>query len=120
MHLKRALSGAIASALVVFAGACIVEKTPEPKAESVNKTEVEIQPEEKGPFQRVGERMDRGAKNLDKNVERGAEQLGHVMEKAGQHLQETAQEAQARRAREEALRNAPKVDVDVHVEQPKP
>jgi hypothetical protein len=97
-----------------------VEKAPERKSTSENKTEIEIQHEEKGPFQRVGERMDRGAKNLDKNLERGAEQLGRTMQKAGQHLEETAQEAQARRQREEAQRDVPKVDVDVHVEHPNP
>lgn len=121
MRLKRAFGGVLVSGLTLLTAACVVEDDTKPKAEPENKTQIEIKTEEPGPFERVGARMDRGAKKLDKEMEKGAEKLGRAMQKAGEEIQENAQEAQARRAREEAARNAaPKVDVDINVEQPKP
>jgi hypothetical protein len=119
MYPKGALASLFAVLLMAVASACIVEKSPEaPPREPETKVDINVEPQDKGTFERLGQRMDRGAKKLDKQIERSAEDIGRVMQKAGARIEENAREAQQRREAEEAAKPAPDVDIDVQVERP--
>jgi len=96
---------------------CLVE---EPADREEVGSELEAPPaavDEEGAFERLGERMDRGAEKLDQHLEVGTERIGRAMEKTGRNLQETAEEARQRRLREEATRpREPQVEVDIDVQ----
>lgn len=107
--LRQPLAYGVLLGLALSMGCIVKGETDE--ARKVEEPAVEVRPmDEEGPFERLGERMDRGAEKLDERLEVGAERFGRAMEKAGQNLQETAEEARQRREREEAERG---IDVDV-------
>jgi hypothetical protein len=102
---------------------CIVRESPEsdaPDGEGGVKVEIktgdrDISPGEEGAFEKLGARLDRGAERLDKQLEKGAGKLGEAMQKSGARLQEKSEEAQRRRAQEEAAEG---VEVEVNVDRP--
>jgi hypothetical protein len=110
----------------VFTG-CAVEKTSDTdtpgettKVEvdvdtTPNQPLVDVNVHKEGAFERLGERMDEGAQELDAGLEKGAGKLGEAMQNAGQQLQENSEEAQRRRQTEEA--NKP-IEVDVNINKP--
>lgn len=77
----------------------------------------DLTPTEEGAFERLGSRMDKGAKKLDEKLEKGAGRLGEALEKTGRELQEKSAEAQRER-QQPVTETVPDVDVDVHVDRP--
>lgn len=92
---------AVMAALLSLTGCGRAEKA-DTDASGVSKVDAE-QPEgadtstEKGPFEELGARVDKGAKKLDVVIEKGAAELGEALERAGRELQEKSAEAERRR-----------------------
>lgn len=120
--MRVAVVTAAVSAILALYGltGCIVEKKADVDASEHSQVDpgqngVSPSSTEKGPFERVGARMDKGAKKLDAAIEKGAGELGEAMERAGQELQEKSAEAQRRRQEQAAQ---PDVNVEIKVEKP--
>lgn len=92
---------AVMAVLLSLTGCGAAEKA-DTDASGVSKVDVEP-PEgadtatEKGPFEKLGARVDKGAKKLDVVIEKGAAELGEALERAGRELQEKAAETERRR-----------------------
>lgn len=122
----------ILAALVALSGltGCGVEKKAE--RDAPDGATVQVEPSgnpdaasEKGPFEQIGARVDKGAKKLDVVLEKGAAELGEALERAGRELQEKSAEAERRRQEQQQQQQqppqeseGPSVSIDINVEKP--
>lgn len=115
-HLPMRPLYGVAILFALASAACIIEESDESRPADEPSVRIERDDVEEGAFERLGQRLDRGAEKLDERLEVGTERFGRAMEKAGKELQETADEARARRLREEGERAKEGTSIDVHIE----